>query len=48
MAMENIPTVEELAEATGQSEEQLRRDQEALSRVTPSPDDIDDDNEDEE
>ncbi|AEH36941.1 hypothetical protein Halxa_2316 [Halopiger xanaduensis SH-6] len=38
MAMDEIPTVEELAEATGQSEEQLRRDQEALSRVAPEPD----------
>lgn len=32
MALEHIPTVEELAETTGQSKEQLRKDRAAMSK----------------
>ncbi|SEP24803.1 hypothetical protein SAMN05216388_10544 [Halorientalis persicus] len=33
MALENLITVEELAEITGQSKEQLRKDREAASKM---------------
>ena len=33
MALENVPTVEELAETTGQSKEQLQKDHEAVSKM---------------
>jgi hypothetical protein len=34
MALKNIPTVDELAETTGQSREQLERDREAATNMT--------------
>jgi predicted transcriptional regulator len=34
MAVENIASIEELAETTGQSVEQLRKDREAVSEMT--------------
>lgn len=33
MVLKDIPTVEELAEITGQSVEQLRRDRDAVSQM---------------
>lgn len=38
MAMKEIPTVEELAETTGQSIDQLRKDREALSNMASGSD----------
>lgn len=34
MAPTNIPTVEDLAETTGQSKEQLKKDREAVKKMT--------------
>lgn len=34
MALKNIPTVEELAETTGQSIEQLEKDREAAAKMS--------------
>lgn len=34
MALKDIPTVEDLAEITGQSKEQLQRDREAAKKMT--------------
>jgi len=34
MALENIPTVDELAETTGQSREQLLKDRGAAAKMT--------------
>ncbi|WP_256867917.1 hypothetical protein [Halorientalis salina] len=39
MALENIPTVEELAETTGQSKEQLQKDRAAASKMARGSDD---------
>jgi hypothetical protein len=38
MALENIPTVDELAETTGQSKEQLLKDREAAAKITSGND----------
>jgi hypothetical protein len=38
MALEDIPTVEELAETTGQSKEQLLKDREAASKMARGTD----------
>ena len=39
MALEQILTVEQLAETTGQSEEQLRKDREAAAKVAGDAED---------
>ncbi|AGB39822.1 hypothetical protein Natoc_4111 (plasmid) [Natronococcus occultus SP4] len=39
MALKNIPTVDELAETTGQSKEQLLKDREAAAKMSSSSDD---------
>ncbi|CCQ34969.1 hypothetical protein HLRTI_003086 [Halorhabdus tiamatea SARL4B] len=36
MVLEDIPSIEELAEITGQAEEQLQKDREASSRMAQS------------
>lgn len=38
MALTNVPTVDELAETTGQSKEQLRKDREAAAVMTSESD----------
>jgi hypothetical protein len=39
MALKNIPTVEELAETTGQSIEQLEKDREAAAKMARESED---------
>lgn len=38
MALDHVPTVEDLAETTGQTKEQLLKDREAVSEMTGSND----------
>lgn len=33
MALENVPTIEDLAETTGQTKEQLRKNREAVAEM---------------
>ena len=39
MALEDIPTVDELAETTGQSKEQLLKDREAAAKMSSTSND---------
>jgi len=39
MALTDIPTIDELADVTGQSKEQLRKDREAVSEMVRCGDD---------
>ena len=39
MVLTNVPTVDDLAEATGQSKEQLRKDWEAIAKMSYEPED---------
>ena len=39
MALTDIPTIDELAEITGQSKEQLRKDREAASKMVRQTED---------
>lgn len=38
MALTDVPTVDELAETTGQSKEQLKKDRDAVAKRAGSPD----------
>lgn len=38
MALDYVPTVEDLAETTGQTEEQLRKDREAVTEMVETSD----------
>lgn len=38
MALEHVPTVDDLAETTGQTEEQLRKDREAAAEMVRESD----------
>lgn len=39
MALENVPTIDELAETTGQTKEQLRKNREAVAEMAGQRDD---------
>lgn len=39
MALKDIPTVDDLAEATGQSKEQLLKDRDAAAKMSSASDD---------